>query len=170
MENRYATSKLLELERSRCKSSFSNIMHACVHAKSLQRSDSASLGTTVYQDSLSMGFSRQEYWSRLPCPPPEDLPDPGIKPTSHVSSIGKWVLYLQCHLGTPQQYNRTQKKKGVEKISKFSKLSVNREQSGRRVQKHQRSQDTWRNGPRELRGSNHKVLKSRHILYKKDRC
>ena len=31
---------------------------------------------------LSMGFSRQEYWSGLPCPPPRDLPDPGIKPTS----------------------------------------------------------------------------------------
>ena len=29
---------------------------------------------------LSVGFSRQEYWSKLPCPPPEDLPDPGIEP------------------------------------------------------------------------------------------
>ena len=29
-----------------------------------------------------MGFSRQEYWSGLPCPPPEDLPNPGIKPRS----------------------------------------------------------------------------------------
>ena len=29
-----------------------------------------------------MGFSRQEYWSGLPCPPPGDLPDPGIKPES----------------------------------------------------------------------------------------
>ena len=28
------------------------------------------------------GFSRQEYWSGLPCPPPGDLPDPGIKPRS----------------------------------------------------------------------------------------
>ena len=28
---------------------------------------------------LSMGFSRQEYWSGLPCPPPRDLPDPGIE-------------------------------------------------------------------------------------------
>ena len=27
-----------------------------------------------------MGFSRHEYWSGLPCPPPEDLSDPGIKP------------------------------------------------------------------------------------------
>ena len=32
------------------------------------------------QAPLSMGFSRQEYWSGLPFPPPEDLPDPGIKP------------------------------------------------------------------------------------------
>ena len=32
-----------------------------------------------------MGFSRPEYWSGLPCPPPGDLPDPGIKPTSPVA-------------------------------------------------------------------------------------
>ena len=31
---------------------------------------------------LSMGFSRQEYWSGLPCPSPADLPNPGIKPRS----------------------------------------------------------------------------------------
>ena len=36
----------------------------------------------VHQAFLSMGFSGQEYWSGLPCPPPRDLPDPGIKPTS----------------------------------------------------------------------------------------
>ena len=29
-----------------------------------------------------MGFSRQEYWSGLPCPPPGDLPNPGIEPGS----------------------------------------------------------------------------------------
>ena len=29
----------------------------------------------------SMGFSRQKYWSGLPCPPPGDLPNPGIEPT-----------------------------------------------------------------------------------------
>ena len=34
------------------------------------------------QAPLSMGFSRQEYWSGLPCSPPGDLPNPGIKPTS----------------------------------------------------------------------------------------
>jgi len=32
--------------------------------------------------SLSMGFSRQKYWSGLSCSPPGDLPDPGIKPPS----------------------------------------------------------------------------------------
>ena len=32
-----------------------------------------------------MGFSRQEYWSGLPCPPPGDLPDPGIEPMSLTS-------------------------------------------------------------------------------------
>ena len=32
-----------------------------------------------------MGCSRQEYWSGLPCPPPEDLPDPGIGPASLMS-------------------------------------------------------------------------------------
>ena len=31
---------------------------------------------------LSMGFFRQEYWSGLPCPPPEDLPNPGMEPAS----------------------------------------------------------------------------------------
>ena len=38
------------------------------------------LGTVALQAPLSMGFSRQEYWSGLPCPSPGDLPDPGIEP------------------------------------------------------------------------------------------
>ena len=37
---------------------------------------------TAHQPALSMGFSRQEYWSGLPCPPPGELSDPGIKPGS----------------------------------------------------------------------------------------
>ena len=35
--------------------------------------------TVAYQAPLSMGFSRQEYWSGFPFPSPGDLPDPGIK-------------------------------------------------------------------------------------------
>ena len=38
--------------------------------------------TVAYHTALSMGFSRQEYWSGLPFPSPEDLADPGIKPGS----------------------------------------------------------------------------------------
>ena len=38
--------------------------------------------TIAHQASLSIGFSRQECWSRLPCPPPGDLPDPGTEPTT----------------------------------------------------------------------------------------
>ena len=40
------------------------------------------LWTRACQTPLSMGFSRQEYWSGLPRPPPGDLLDPGIEPTS----------------------------------------------------------------------------------------
>ena len=41
--------------------------------------------TVVHQLPLSMGFSRQEYWSRLPFPSLGDLPDPGIESASLVS-------------------------------------------------------------------------------------
>ena len=42
--------------------------------------------TVAHQAPLSMGLSRQEYWSGLPCPPPGDLPHPGIEHVSLVSS------------------------------------------------------------------------------------
>ena len=46
--------------------------------------------TVAHQAPLSLGFSRQEYWSGSPFPSPGDLPDPGIKPGSlalHVDSL-----------------------------------------------------------------------------------
>ena len=45
--------------------------------------------TIIHQAPLSMGFSRQEYWSGLPFLSPGDLPDPGIKPTS-LASAGRF--------------------------------------------------------------------------------
>ena len=51
---------------------------------------SATLWTVAHQAPLSMGFSRQEYWSGLPCPPPGDLPDPGIEPESLL-----WLLHCR---------------------------------------------------------------------------
>ena len=48
------------------------------------------LWTTARQAPLSMGFSRQEDWSGLPCAPPGDLPDPGIQVSS--LSLLRWQL------------------------------------------------------------------------------
>ena len=45
----------------------------------------ATLWTVARQAPLSMGFSRPEYWSGLPCPPPGDLLNPGLEPASLVS-------------------------------------------------------------------------------------
>ena len=50
--------------------------------------------TVAHQAPLSMGFSRQEYWSGQPFPPPGDLPTC----ISFVSFIGRQILYHQCHL------------------------------------------------------------------------
>ena len=58
--------------------------------------------TVTHQSPLSMGFSRQEYWSGLPCPPPGDLPEPGIKPSSPMSSaLADGFFNHQCHVGNP---------------------------------------------------------------------
>ena len=44
------------------------------------------LWTVAHQAPLYMGFSRQEHWGKLQCPPSGDLPDPGIEPISPTSS------------------------------------------------------------------------------------
>ena len=57
----------------------------CVHAKLLQLCPTLfKLRTATHQTPLSKGFSRQEYWTGLPCPPPRDLSNPGIGPVSYV--------------------------------------------------------------------------------------
>ena len=59
----------------------------CVLAKSLLSHVwlCGTLCTADCQAPLSMGFLRQEYWSGVTCPPPRDLPEPGIKPSSLTS-------------------------------------------------------------------------------------
>ena len=54
-------------------------LNACVQL-------TATLWTGACQTPLSVGFSRQEYRSELPCPLPGDLPDPVIKSTSPAST------------------------------------------------------------------------------------
>ena len=57
---------------------------SCMHAFRFSRAQlCATLWTVAHQAPLSMGFSRKEYWSGLPChPPPGDIPYPGIKAQS----------------------------------------------------------------------------------------
>ena len=57
--------------------------------------------TVARQTPLSMEFSRQDYWSGLPFPPPEDLPNPEIKPVSRVSCFSRRILYHWANLGSP---------------------------------------------------------------------
>ena len=71
----------------------STMYYACVHSVTSAFWLSGNLcAVGAHQAPLSMAFSRQEYWSGLPCPPPGDLSDPGIEPTSHVSCIGGQAL------------------------------------------------------------------------------
>ena len=86
---------------------------AAAVTESLQSCPTVNPRTVGLQAPLSTGFSRQEYWSGLPCPPPGDLPHPGIEPRSPESPAlaGKfftnsaiwhikryWLLLLSCAL------------------------------------------------------------------------
>ena len=66
-------------------SQFAFYMRVCMLSRFGHAGLFATPWTVTRQAPLSMGFSRQEYWSGLPCPPPGGLPD--------VSYIGRWVLY-----------------------------------------------------------------------------
>ena len=58
----------------------------------------------AHQAPLSMGFSRQEYWSGLSCPPPGDLPHPGIEPASPAWQADSLPL---SHWGSLEQGEQT---------------------------------------------------------------
>ena len=62
-------------------------VHACLVTQSCLNSF-ATAWTVAHQPPLSMGFSKQKYWSGLPLPTPGDLSDPGIEPMSPVLAGG----------------------------------------------------------------------------------
>ena len=71
--------------------------------------------TVAHQAPLSLEFSRQEYWSGLPCPPPEDLPDSSIEPVSLAFASGLFTTSttwkaLQFGVRTKFMLNLTQDK------------------------------------------------------------
>ena len=62
--------------------------------------------TVAFQAPLAMRFFRQEYWSGFPCPPPEDLSNPGIEPVSPVSPVSPALQVnslLLSHWGSPMR-------------------------------------------------------------------
>ena len=125
--------------------------------------------TVAHQSSLSMGFSRQEYWSGLPFPSPGDLPNPGIKPESPVlqadtlpseppgkpPSRRKEIIKLKLEINqkeTKETIAKINKTKSwfFEKINKIDKplARLIKEKKGRRIKstklemKMERSQQT----------------------------
>ena len=77
-----------------------NSNHMCVCVCSVV-SDSVTLWTVAHQAPLSVEFSRQEYWSRLPYPTPGDLPDPGIEPKSPASPALAGGFFTTAPPGKP---------------------------------------------------------------------
>ena len=71
-----------------------------------------------------MEFSRQEYWSRLPFPSPEDLPNPGIKPSSPAlqedsslpKPLGKEYPFLDGRRGSPNKQRSNERWISQERI------------------------------------------------------
>ena len=61
--------------------------------------------TVVCQAPSSMGFPRQEYWSRLPFSPPGDLPDPGIEPTSLPSPVSSDGFFTTSATWEPKSWH-----------------------------------------------------------------
>ena len=75
---------------------------ACMHTKLLNHVRLfVTLWAVAHQAPLSMGFSRQEYWSALPCPRLGNLPDPGIKPMSLTFPVWAGGFFTTCQLGSP---------------------------------------------------------------------
>ena len=72
-------------------------MHACfaVLSHSVMSDSCDPIDCRLPVSSLSMGFSRQEYWSGQPCPAPGDLPNPGIIPGSPALQADSLLTELQ---------------------------------------------------------------------------
>jgi len=71
----------------------------------------ANLWTVAHQAPLSLGFLRQEYWRRLPFPPPGDLPDPGMELTTPASPALAGKFFTTEPSGKPKQLYPNLKKK-----------------------------------------------------------
>ena len=80
--------------------------------------------TVARQAPLSMGFSRQEYWSGMPCPPSGDLPNPGIKPYSPVAPAVQVDSLPLSHQGSTLEspYKWPQMEEAVHLLSQWASM------------------------------------------------
>ena len=81
----------------------SKSLACCCLVTSVMSNSCVTPWTVARQAPLSMGFSRQEYWSGLPCSPPGDLPNPGIEPWSPALQADSLSL---SHQGSPSPLHR----------------------------------------------------------------
>ena len=87
------------------------MLHACMLSRFSRVQLFATLWTVACQAPLFKGFSRPEYWSGWPCPPPEDLPHSGIKPTSLTSPALAGRFFTTCAPGKPHMLHGTAREK-----------------------------------------------------------
>ena len=91
------------------KLTYENVLNVTCHQKKKRDAGSTMSNcvtpwAVVHQTSLSMEFSRQEYWSGLPFPTPGDLPDPRIEPTYFTSPVlvGRFFTNVPLRNGKSQ--------------------------------------------------------------------
>ena len=90
------------------------VVHACMLSRFRHVQLCATLWTVACQDSLSLGFFRQKYWSGLPCPSPGYLSNPGMEPeplTSLALAGGFFVLFCFTTSATWEAIWSNKKKK-----------------------------------------------------------
>ena len=124
---------------------YSQLFHgitSCIHAQSLQSCPTVRpYGLSPARLFCPWDSPRWKYWSGLPCPPPEDLPNPGIKPVASPASSASQVNYLPLsHPGRPGITTSWQTEgKKVQTVTDFlflgSKITVDRNLS-HEIQRH----------------------------------
>ena len=89
----------------------------------------ATLWTVAHQALLSMVFLRQEYWSGLPFPSPEDLPDPGIEPASPASQVDSFTTEtpgkpFEVRLSTDQKWLGQRSRRHLSRSKQAKGISI----------------------------------------------